>query len=307
MFGSKRNKLEEQIKEIFSRIKEQRDDFESRVSSIEEGGKRVYADVSQVMDNTKDLADYAMQNVEAESALIHQMDDVSKDLKLAIDEYNQLAELLKQHHEAVINLVEENKHYTTPSKYLTETPAAMRHKFVSYETKIDELAENGRKMSVMALNAAIEAGRMGDVGKQFVAASEEIRQTALGYEREALSMKEEFQDAQAKINELEEVIFRLVSLIKDGNIGTNRLLKKSMELNKRIENSSMRDFSEDVVVMRDKVVAMRNLDEEISKSGERNKIQLGDIQEELQLQKNNLRELESDLFHILDEAQAKVH
>lgn len=307
MFGSKKNKIEEQIKEAFAQIQEQREEFEARVNAIEEGGKRMQADLGQVMENTTDLADYAMNNIEEESILIHNMDDFSKELKSVVDEYSQIAEMVKQHYEAVTNLVEENKHYTTPSKYLTEAPAMIRQDYQSYETKMDELAENGRQMSVMALNAAIEAGRMGVAGKEFVAASEEIRQTALGYEKTALTLKEELQEAQGRIKELEEFVFRLVSLIKDGNMGATKLLKKSMELNKMVTDCSIRDFSEDMIGMRDKVVAMRNLDEEIAKTSERNKIQLSDIQEEIKVQKKDIRELESDLSHLFDEAQDKAH
>jgi len=306
MFGSKRNKIQEQIKEAFAQINEQREAFEEKVSSIEESGERMQTDICQIVDNTHNVADYATKNIEEQSTLIHNMDDFSKELKATIGEYNQLAESIKNHHEAVTNLVEENKHYTTPAKYLTEAPSKILQAYRAYEVKVDDMAEKGRQMSVMALNAAIEAGRIGEDGKQFVAVSEEIRQTALDYEAAALSMKEEFQEAQSRIHELEEYVFRLVSLIKDGNVATTRLLKKSTELNKCVRNSSMRDFSEDIILMRDKVIAMRNLDEEIEKASERNKIRLSDIQEEIQTQKKELRDLESDLSYILDEAQKKA-
>lgn len=307
MFGSKKNKIQEQIKKAFAPIQEGRKEFEERVTSIEESEKQIYQDVCQVMENTNHLADYAMQNIEEESTLIYKIDDLSKDLKTVADEYSQIIEMVKENYEGVTNLVEENKHYTTPSKYLTEAPAKIRQEYQSYEDKVEEMAESARQMSVMAVNAAIEAGRMGVTGKPFVAVSEEIRQTALGYESTLLTMKEDIQEAKERINELEEVVLRLVSLIKDGNVGTTRLMKKSMELNKMAAESSMRDFSEDVMIIRDKVVAMRNLDEEIAKSSERNKIQLCDIQEEILTQKKVLREAESDLSYMFDEAQEKMY
>lgn len=307
MFGSKKIKIEEQIKEAFAQINEQKEVFETRVTSLDAGVRQMRENVSQVVENTNHLADYAMQNIEEESRLLYDMDEYSKELKTAVDSYMDITNRIKEQNDGIINLVEENKHYTTPSKYMTEAPAMIKADYQSYEKKMEEMAENGRRMSVMALNAAIEAGRMGTIGKQFVAASEEIRQTALGYERDALSIKEELQEAQTRINELEEVVHRLVSMIKEGNVATTRLMKKSMEINKMIRNSSMRDFSEDMILMRDKVVSMRNLDEEIGKAGERNKIQLSDIQEELENQKNELRELESDLTYIIDEAQRKIH
>lgn len=306
MFGSKKNKIEEQVKEMLSQITDHRTVFETSVAQVEEGGKRIHTDVCQVMENTSDLANYAMQNIEEESILLHSIDDFSKELRMAVDEYAQLREELEKQYEAITALVEENKHYTTPSKYLTEAPGVMKQSYETMEKQMDAMAEDGRKMSVMALNAAIEAGRMGEAGKQFVTASEEIRQTALGYEKAALFMKEEVELSKAKMEELEEVVHRLVSLLKENNMSTTRLLKKSQESANMINNSSMRDFSEDMILIRDKVVGIRNLDEEIAKCGERNKIQLSDIQEEVQTQKSELAEMESDLSHLLDSIEEQI-
>ena len=129
---------------------------------------------------------------------------------------------------------------------------------------------------------------------------------ALGYEKIALNLQEEVRASKEKIEELEDTIHHLISLIKESNMGTNRLLKKGQEISKAIQTSTMRDFSEDMLLVRDKVVGMRNLDEEVAKCGERNKIQLSDIQEDVQMQKNTLAELESDLSHLLDTAEEQL-
>lgn len=306
MFGRK-NKIKEQIKEAFEQINQHRGDFESRMSSVDECGKQIQEDISQVMENTMSMTEYAMQNVEEESVLLHTMDTFDGEFKTALEEYQQIADMVMENYEAVMNLVEENKHYTTPSKYLKEIPGKLRQEYQSYEKKADGLAESARQMSVQAINAAVEAGRMGETGKKFVAASEELRQMALDYEKSALSMKEELEASQERTKELEEYVLRLVSLIKEGNVGTTRLMKKYMALHKGVESCSMRDFSDDVTLMRDKVVAIRNLDEELLKSSERNKIQLTDIQEELQTQNEELRELDSDLAYLFDDAVENIH
>lgn len=306
MFGNKRNKIEEQINEIFSGIKEQRAGFETRVSQIESSEKSLHNDVYQIMGNANELVTHAMLNVDEEAALIHTIDDFSRELSTAVAEYSALTEMVSKQLQSVMDLVEENKHYTSPAKYLTEAPASLKQSCESYEEQLDEMAENGRKMGVMALNAAIEAGRMGDSAKQFVAASEEIRQTALGYEKAALSMKEEIISQKARINELEEMIHHMVALTKESNMGAARLLKKSQETQNFVNQSKMRDFSEDMIIIRDKVVGMRNLDEEIAKCGERNKLALSDVSEELLNQKNRVVELESDLSYLFDAAEEQL-
>ena len=116
-------------------------------------------------------------------------------------------------------------------------------------------------------------------------------------------MKEEVEASNAKIAEMEETISLLLSLIKDNNLGAAKLFKTGQETQKFIENTAMRDFSNDLIQIRDKVVNMRNLDEEIAKCAERSKIQMSDIQEDIQHQKQELAEMESDLFHLLDSAE----
>ena len=223
------------------------------------------------------------------------------------EEYSQLTALIEDEMSTINQLVDNNKHFTSPSKYITEVPAVLKQINASYEKKLDVMAEYGRQMGVMALNAAIEAGRMGDSAKQFVSASEEIRQTALVYEKAAIEMKEDVEASYTKIAELEEKIHYLIALLKENNMGTARMFKKCQETNKAKNEASMRDFSENMTVIRDKVLAIRNLEEEIEKRAERHQIQLGDIRDELQNQRTSVVELESDVSYLFDAATEKLY
>ena len=302
MFGSKR-KRDEQIKDIFDHIYQQRVNFETSVGQVESGRNRVYQDICQVMTSTNELTTHAMLNIEEESKTICEIDAFSKELIGAVEEYGQLRTEIENQVNTATALVEDNKHFTSPAKYLSEVPASLKQTCQSYENQLDEMMDYGKRMGVLALNAAIEAGRMGESGKGFVLAAEEIRQTAVSYEKAAAAMKEEVEASHIKIAEMEETIVHLIALLKDSNVGTAKLFKKCQETQKCVERSSMRDFSEDLILIRDKVVNMRNLDEEIAKCAERNKIQLSDIQEDIQNQKQELAEMESDLLHLLDSAE----
>lgn len=302
MFGSKR-KRDEQIKDIFDHIYQQRVNFETSVGQVESGRNRVYQDICQVMTSTNELTTHAMLNIEEESKTICEIDAFSKELIGAVEEYGQLRTEIENQVKTATALVEDNKHFTSPAKYLSEVPASLKQTCQSYENQLDEMKDYGKRMGVLALNAAIEAGRMGESGKGFVLAAEEIRQTAVSYEKAAVAMKEEVETSYKKIAEMEETIVHLIALLKDSNVGTAKLFKKCQETQKCMEKSSMRDFSEDLILIRDKVVNMRNLDEEIAKCAERNKIQLSDIQEDIQNQKQELAEMESDLLHLLDSAE----
>ena len=307
MFGNKKKILEEQNRNLLTQLSEKRESFETGITEIEETGKRIHTDLCQVMENSSSLVEHAMLNIEEESKLIYNIDEFSKELKNAVDNYEALHILLEKQLEATTSLVEENKHVTTPAKYLQEVPGTMRAEVGAFCAQLTEMEEDGRKMGVLALNAAIEAGRMGETSKQFVVATEEIRQTALSFEKKASTLRDEIQTCNEHIAQLEEVVGRLLSLMKESNMGATRLLKKNQEISLAAENCGMRDFSNDMIEFRDKIVGMRNLDEEIAKCGERDKIQLSDVQEDVSNQKNQLAEIESDLLYMMDllEEQSK--
>lgn len=300
MFGSKRNKNENRIREIFDRIYQQRVTFETSLTQVEDGRECIYNDIEQVMTNTTQIVNNAMLNIEEESAMILTIDDFSRELKSSLDKYGNVENEIVAQLKAAAALVEQNKHFTTPAKYLSEVPNALKQTCESYEKQLDDMTEQGKRMGVLALNAAIEAGRLGETGKSFVLAAEEIRQNAVNCEKAAITMKEEVEASKEKIAELEETIQHLISLLKDNNIGTAKLFKKCHETQNFMANSSIPDFSDDLIFLRDKVVNIRNLDEEIAKCGERNKIQISDIQEDMQNQKQDIAEMESDLLHLLD-------
>ncbi len=307
MFGNKKKLVEEQNKSLLLLLSEKKETFQTCVTEMEEAGKRIHTDLCQVMENTQHLVEHAMVNIEEESKLIFRVDDFSRELREIMENYEALHTLLEKQLEATTNLVEDNKHVTSPAKYLQELPATIHTENAAYDRKLVEIEEDSRNMSVLALNAAIEAGRMGESGKQFVAASEEIRQTALAMEKKTQNVRQELADSNQRIVELEEVITRLLALMRESNMGTTRLLKKSQEAYQAVENSGMRDFSEDMIEFRDKIVGMRNLDEEIAKCGERDKIQLSDVQEDVSNQKNQLAELESDLDYMVDMLEEQSH
>ena len=302
MFG-RRNKKEEHIRNMFDYIYQQRVTFETSVGQVEEGRERVHKDLEQVVTNTTDIVNHAMNNIEEESALIHDIDEFSKVLSSGLEEYGQFKKEIQEQLQVAAELIEGNKHLTTPSKYLSEVPNTMKETYASYEGHLDDMVNYGKQMGVLALNAAIEAGRLGEGGRSFMLAAEEIRQTAVNYEKAAEDMKAEVAASHEKIEELEETISHLIALLRENTIGAAKLFKKCQETKNSMEQKGVLDYSDDLIAIRGRVVNIRNLDEEIAKTGERNQIQLSDIQEDIQSQKQEVTEMESDLLHLLDVAE----
>ena len=196
-----------------------------------------------------------------------------------------------QLYEDSTKLVDDNKHFTTPSKYLSEFPGTLKSANQQFSEKLDRMQEYGKQMGVLALNAAIEAGRLGESGKQFVTAAEDIRSYAANYDAIIAESRTQLAESKQQIAELEEQMHHLIGLLKENNIATARLMKSCAEVTRGADAVNEVALSEALSSVVNDIVGLRNADEEIVKSEERNRMQLEDLAEEFHSQQKNQQEI----------------
>ena len=78
---------------------------------------------------------------------------------------------------------------------------------------LEDVVEIGKQMGVLSLNAAVEAGRMGESGRKFVQAAEEVREMSDHYQQTTATLAQQMQIVgmkwQKSRGEIEEVEERL--------------------------------------------------------------------------------------------------
>ena len=299
MFGNRKMKESvEKNREIFLQIAEKSEGFDTQFTELEEESKQIRRDVLHVTGEVKKLTEFARINIQTEEILVHSANEFSDFFEKNQENYETLKELINKQLEVSTCLVEENKHYTTPAKYLSNTPESLRKKNSSYEKHLDEISEINKKMNVLALNAAIEAGRMGECGKQFVNATENVRQSVLSCEKEILALREEIIQSQKQIDELETMIQQLIQRMKTNNKGTARLLKECQDTVDKAETISFYGFLEKADDFKSKLFEICNGDEELLKNSDKCQMQLGDIEEDLKGQKYTIASLANEVSYI---------
>lgn len=291
MFGKKKKDAFEQQNKFIEKLQETREMSEASSEENKNSRDRVSADIHQVKESLESMDSLAKQNVEACSTLSHTMELFTNEMDAAYSNYDRVLEGIRKQLQDTMDLVEENKHFTTPSKYLSEFGESLHQDYQAYEQSLEKMTGLGKQMGVLALNAAIEAGRLGEAGKDFVSSAEEIRSFANNYQDEIDVLKEQVKKSEERVEELEKQVNLLVSHLKESNVCATRLMKSTSESVKQMEESGIRDISEDMKLMRDVVISSRNSDEEIVKAKERCMIQLTDTEEELQLQGKNEDEM----------------
>lgn len=292
----KLHKLAEQDERFFSQVRDQKDMYEAGLAELAESHRQMRADAAQVLENIKAASSLAEENTKVEAELGYGLNECSRLLETSEENQAKLLEDLSRVTQEAARLVDENKHFTSPSKYLSELPAAARAQNQTYSEILSQMGDYGKQMGILALNAAIEAGRMGESGRQFVTAAEEIRVYATHYDRSVQALFGQLEQSGQRIEELENQVKNLVKLLKGSNVAAAKLMRSCNETLQSAKEKQTEPMSREVAALRGRVTILKNADEEIIKSEERNRMQIEDLMGEFEAQEAGQKEV----FELMD-------
>ena len=310
MFGNKNRMSSDEILEMKNKleaterfvrnVEKSSEILDTNVTEIAESCSRTGEYANQVADNVNSTIESAKSNIDVEASLIHSLDEYGNAVSKTQADIEKLVEKVKEQNEEALKLVDKNKHFTSPSKYLSELPSTFREANQKYSGHIGKMSEYCKQMGVLALNSAIEAGRLGDSGKVFVNSCEVIRTYATNYENEIALMKEEISASNEKIAYLEEQVRHLVGLLKENNVATAKLMKQCGETSDFAGELKLGIDFDSITELKTNVIDLKNAEEEILKSGERNRMQLEDMFAEIETQQKNQEEILKSVLPVLN-------
>lgn len=309
MFGKNKVNLEalqkckEELEQIVEETAENSTLYEANSADIENSQKQMQVNMTQVSENIRATADQTGKNITEETNLSNAICELAGSMEISEKEYAEIVEQIQTQTEECMALVEENKHFTTPSKFIHEAPNELHGSNKSYLEALEQITEYSKQIGVLALNAAIEAGRMGENGKQFVTAAESIRSFTSNFDEVVEAMKKIVEESEKKIDELAEQSHHLVGLLKNNNVATNKLFKQNQRTVRMVEQASIRPFSGDIMEWKEQLTGIRNVEEEILKLQERSLIQVEDIESEIDAQKKASMELSDELIPMFGHAK----
>lgn len=274
----------------------------SNYDRINRSREQMEADIERIMEHINSATEVAKNESEVTASLSYELDTMRQQLDAFEGAFKETVEMITNHFSECQNLVEDNKHFTTPSKIMSELPNEWKNQNNSYRGSLEMMSEQGKQMGVLALNAAIEAGRMGEQGRQFVTAAEEIRNYSKKYEETVRELSEKIDASDAKIAQMEDVIHHLIGMLKESNMGIAHLMKDCSQIKKHVDGNAKITISEDIKRVRDSITQLHNGSEEIIKSEERSRMQMDDISEEIEGQRNCEQEVIGELQKLFDEA-----
>ena len=305
MFG--RNKIsQEEIERLknkinidngfFAEMEDQKDMFDASVAELAESYRQVAADVAQLRENMNNAITLASGNAEIENGLGAIINDYRERVQKKEMQQQASDEAYHRLLDATTRLVDVNKHFTTPSKYISEFPSNYKAQNQSCRENLDQMEEFGKQMGVLSLQAAIEAGRLGEDGRQFVETAEDIRTYAANYDKVIAQTRLQLEQSDERLSELENQVHHLITLLKENNIATAKLMNLCQDAVNKSDALNHNSLMDDFIEIQNKMSTLRNADEEIVKSEERNRMQVDDLNEEFLAQQKNQKEI----FRMID-------
>lgn len=305
MFG--RNKIsQEEIERLknkinidngfFAEMEDQKDMFDASVAELAESYRQVAADVAQLSENMNNAITLASGNAEIENGLGAIINDYREHVQKKEMQQQASDEAYHRLLDATTRLVDVNKHFTTPSKYISEFPSNYKAQNQSCRENLDQMEEFGKQMGVLSLQAAIEAGRLGEDGRQFVETAEDIRTYAANYDKVIAQTRLQLEQSDERLSELENQVHHLITLLKENNIATAKLMNLCQDAVNKSDALNHNSLMDDFIEIQNKMSTLRNADEEIVKSEERNRMQVDDLNEEFLAQQKNQKEI----FRMID-------
>lgn len=221
--------------------------FESQIMAQSEMDKELTKVVSHAYDTLEEAGESvkAMEQLAMElTSMRGQLEDEEQDKKKLRD----AADRQKQQMDAV---AEDCRRLAEPVKALQEIKNGMKADAEMICAQVSQMSDYAKQMTVTSLNCAIEAGRMGDTGKKFVEASEDVRLLSSAYERAASTAGRKMDDIQKRISQIEEQTAAMAKACKDNNLSVSRLFKNITEQDEICTKAAERHYLEKTAAISD--------------------------------------------------------
>lgn len=249
--------------QVFAEITAKQRDTEERLETLKNSQEKMDQQLTRVIDAVNCASDHTEEQRQKNSRIQEEVHRISSGLEQSEACYWRIVEELKQQKEAMLETVEQNKHFTAPAEFLSKVPTELQEELKDITARIEELDDMGKQMGVLSLNAAIEAGRMGESGKEFVAAAEEVRELAGQYQQITASFQEIITKINKKLDETQNQVVHLNGLLKDNNVRMGKNTKEFADSVYRMEHSDIQNFSPEVKQLEEEITGTAAKEEEL--------------------------------------------
>ncbi|MCR5143711.1 MAG: methyl-accepting chemotaxis protein [Lachnospiraceae bacterium] len=241
MFGNKgvkeqlqkAEKISAQSMETLGEVTSHVADIRVEIDQLNMSASRMDHSLTKVVDCTKEARDC---NEEIQDKLQDMQDmagQVVEQGQHVAKEYKSQREFVSKQKEELSDLIEDGKNYTKLSKSISENSKKQEEQLVALMAEITSIRTVVNNIGAMALDAAIEAGRLGEQGMNFVKAAENIRQVTGEFGEKTEELQMSLQEMQQTHQMSQQDTNKFISLVKDNNKTAQNLMNAAEKNEKK--------------------------------------------------------------------------
>jgi len=156
-----------------------------------------------IKDHLENTSKYINKIFDSEQSIITDQKDILDEMKLLMDKTQALKELPIVPVEKEGQETRENEEDLCDEFKIKEYSSEAVEETDKIRAVMENMNQYSSQMSMLSLNAAIEAGRMGDKGRTFVNAAEEVRKLAGQYQEMSVELLSQMERLTDRVNQLE--------------------------------------------------------------------------------------------------------
>lgn len=195
--------------------------FESQIIAQSEMDK----DLTKIVSFTQDTIEANHENGQALEQLAIEFTNVRAMLQDDEAERNKIKESVHKQVGQADTAAEKNKQCTAFADQIQKAGEGFAANVEHMQSRLKQMVDFSKDMGVLSLNCAIEAGRMGESGRNFVAAAEDVRQMSSAYEQAAQSALDQLAELESGIRELGKQALGLAKGLSEGQTSITHLSK----------------------------------------------------------------------------------
>ncbi|MBQ6441028.1 MAG: hypothetical protein IJJ13_00345 [Lachnospiraceae bacterium] len=260
--------MAEEIQEKTEQIAEYERLF-SDLAKLKENGKAYFGKLSddrngmdqsltKVVDFVHEGGELANDGTKEATELESRLSALSGEAASSGAQETDLSGAMNETRQDLIDLVEQNKHFSAPAKEVAAGAKDIREELLAVQEETKALSAYFRSVSVMSLTAAIDAGRMGESASKFVQTAEDIRIESEKEERVLQKLIGKLQSLHARMDALDASVEKMNALQTDVNKACYRTLTNHEErIRKSQSAAAKKSVSEELPSLKEMAASLK--------------------------------------------------
>lgn len=243
------DKYLKKLSEVTNKMRLVQNETETGIASMEGSQNELDSQMEKLTETVKDAAGEAKRQNIRNRELQKQIVVLANKAGLADGTYQRSIEGIYRREKELLEMIEQGGKLTSPEEVLELAAAGMRQEMGEMGTRIGEMEEMEKQMGILSLNAAIEAGRLGEDGVQFVEAAEKVRDFSGKYHQSASFMAEKMQKMEERLKEAETQVLYLTQIWKEHNARLEKAAEGFGAYASRLEETETRSLVPQILAL----------------------------------------------------------